>query len=254
MTFAPDDIEIKEFVPTMRGYDRTEVRAFLRAVAEDVRRLEDRLTERALLALKAETVPEPADRLDPPTNSRLEDAIRDLTVAVQRLNTREIGPLAISQMSSESTVPRLASEPILAPKVTTSETHKSTWDGAERRSASRPWSGSSAGTPTTASKPDERMNSSNSRAEKRTKHVPQHARSRENQSLISTFLNQALDHRAKPISSTDAPVDDLVRKQLPEVTKFAPAAKLPTELPTKLRTNEPESDVPTNVVPLMRAV
>jgi DivIVA domain-containing protein len=302
MTFAPDDIEIKEFVPTMRGYDRTEVRAFLRAVAEDVRRLEDRLTERAMIALKAETVPVPVVPVDPPTSSRLEDAIRDLTVAVQRLSTREIAPLGMPEMSNErtetstrieaprhrteSTTARLAGlptpetvseiadhfvfaetvtadsrrepKPTLTTKVTSPEIRKSTWDGVERRSARRPWSGSSAGSPSTASDSDGQTNSGNSRAEKKPKHVPQHARSSQNQSLISTFLNQALDHRAKAISSTDAPLDDLVRKHLPEVTEFAPAAKLsaklPTERPAKLPTNEPEADVPTNVVPLMRAV
>jgi DivIVA domain-containing protein len=43
MPFSPDEIEIKEFVPTLRGYGREEVRAYLRSVSEDVRRLEDQL-------------------------------------------------------------------------------------------------------------------------------------------------------------------------------------------------------------------
>jgi DivIVA domain-containing protein len=43
MHFSPDEIEIKEFVPTLRGYSREEVRAYLRSLAEDVRRLEEAL-------------------------------------------------------------------------------------------------------------------------------------------------------------------------------------------------------------------
>jgi DivIVA domain-containing protein len=43
MPFSPDEIEIKEFVPTLRGYGREEVRAYLRSVSEDVRRLEEQL-------------------------------------------------------------------------------------------------------------------------------------------------------------------------------------------------------------------
>jgi DivIVA domain-containing protein len=45
MPFTPDEIEIKEFVPTLRGYGREEVRAYLRSVSEDVRRLEIQLEE-----------------------------------------------------------------------------------------------------------------------------------------------------------------------------------------------------------------
>ena len=43
MPFSPDEIEIKEFVPTLRGYGREEVRAYLRSVSEDIRRLEQQL-------------------------------------------------------------------------------------------------------------------------------------------------------------------------------------------------------------------
>ena len=37
MAFSPEEIENKEFLTTLRGYDRDEVRAFLKAVASDVR-------------------------------------------------------------------------------------------------------------------------------------------------------------------------------------------------------------------------
>jgi hypothetical protein len=40
---SPDNIEIKEVGPTLRGYGREEVLAFLRSVAENVRRLEEQL-------------------------------------------------------------------------------------------------------------------------------------------------------------------------------------------------------------------
>jgi DivIVA domain-containing protein len=39
MRFTPEEIEVKEFVTRFRGYDREEVQAFLRLLADDVRRL-----------------------------------------------------------------------------------------------------------------------------------------------------------------------------------------------------------------------
>jgi DivIVA domain-containing protein len=37
MAFTPEEVENKEFLTTMRGYDKEEVDAFLRAVASDYR-------------------------------------------------------------------------------------------------------------------------------------------------------------------------------------------------------------------------
>ena len=37
MAFTPEEVENKEFLTTMRGYDKEEVDAFLRAVAADYR-------------------------------------------------------------------------------------------------------------------------------------------------------------------------------------------------------------------------
>ena len=37
MPFSPEEIESKEFLITLRGYDKDEVQAFLRAVAADYR-------------------------------------------------------------------------------------------------------------------------------------------------------------------------------------------------------------------------
>jgi DivIVA domain-containing protein len=45
VAFAPDEIEHKEFVPGIRGYRRSEVRAFLRAVAAEVAKLEQENAE-----------------------------------------------------------------------------------------------------------------------------------------------------------------------------------------------------------------
>jgi DivIVA domain-containing protein len=39
--FSPEEIESKEFLITLRGYDKDEVQAFLRAVAADYRSLAD---------------------------------------------------------------------------------------------------------------------------------------------------------------------------------------------------------------------
>lgn len=43
--FNPEEIEARSFVMVRRGYDADEVGAFLRAVAEDVRRLQDEVAE-----------------------------------------------------------------------------------------------------------------------------------------------------------------------------------------------------------------
>ena len=43
--FNPEEIEARSFVMVRRGYDAEEVGAFLRAVAEDVRRLQDEVAE-----------------------------------------------------------------------------------------------------------------------------------------------------------------------------------------------------------------
>ncbi|MDQ3878122.1 MAG: DivIVA domain-containing protein [Actinomycetota bacterium] len=45
MPFTPEEIENKEFLITLRGYDKDEVQAFLRAVAEDFRGLSSTVRE-----------------------------------------------------------------------------------------------------------------------------------------------------------------------------------------------------------------
>ncbi|HZT64171.1 MAG TPA: DivIVA domain-containing protein [Acidimicrobiales bacterium] len=45
MTITPEEIEHKQFMPAVRGYDREEVDAFLRAVAADLRRLTGELEQ-----------------------------------------------------------------------------------------------------------------------------------------------------------------------------------------------------------------
>jgi DivIVA domain-containing protein len=316
MTFAPDDIEIKEFVPTMRGYDRNEVRAFLRAVAEDVRRLEDRLTERAMMAMQSEVATAPIATAEASTSSRLEDAIRDLTVAVQSLTIREAAPVSVapsapavasvaSSVTPSTTMPnetRTAAATVTPPEPgeprrtetasvvelpkreietssqppITTEVRKSTWDGIERRSAKRPWSGSNKSETKTEPAHDIERGST---AEK-SKHVPRHFRSSENQSLISRFLHQALDHRAK--TNTASATDEIVNKHLlvsgePQLhfasnpSGGAPSDRQTGSAPpfgsTHRLASETEhgdnghddsesggSEIPTNVVPLMRAV
>ncbi len=173
MTFAPDDIEIKEFVPTMRGYDRTEVRSFLRAVAEDVRRLEEKLEHQKQRSLEHASLPTMVAQ--PPTASSvvvdgpaLQDSIRELTQAVKLLalqaslprlgdtappstperakpNVRGSVLLAgIDPTRSTSTVPQRVAPDGFAPSTEVSSAHAASnglWTGPERRSSQRPWSG-----------------------------------------------------------------------------------------------------------------
>lgn len=165
MAFAPDDIEIKEFVPTMRGYDRAEVRSFLRAVAEDVRRLEEKLEDQSRRTLEhpapfahsvaAESAP-----------SALHDAILELTNAVRLLahqaNAPKINHAVVATPHGSSPSRTLA--PHVTPasprslatdgtRVTTVASAASpTWPAVERRSARRPWAGRTAqNSPATAS-------------------------------------------------------------------------------------------------------
>jgi DivIVA domain-containing protein len=49
--FAADEIAEKEFLPSFRGYNRGEVRAFLRSVAADHRRLTQRRADSELTSL-----------------------------------------------------------------------------------------------------------------------------------------------------------------------------------------------------------
>lgn len=75
------EIAEKEFVPSLRGYNREEVRAFLRAVARDYQRLLDRVT-----ALR------PDDALAPPAH---EDGCHTTApphdvVSTQRLAAQEL--------------------------------------------------------------------------------------------------------------------------------------------------------------------
>ncbi|MDQ1396934.1 MAG: hypothetical protein QOG64_2193, partial [Acidimicrobiaceae bacterium] len=47
MPFTPEEIESKEFLVVLRGYDKEEVGSFLRAVAADVRNLQQEATSGA---------------------------------------------------------------------------------------------------------------------------------------------------------------------------------------------------------------
>ena len=43
--FSPEEIESKEFLVVLRGYDKDEVGSFLRSVADDVRSLNDQIAQ-----------------------------------------------------------------------------------------------------------------------------------------------------------------------------------------------------------------
>lgn len=248
MTFAPDDIEIKEFVPTMRGYDRTEVRSFLRAVAEDVRRLEERLEDQSRRALENATsavaAPVAQSRVES-APSALQDAIRELTEAVQLLAhqanaSKTAEPTAVQSTGRTNTGPRgsvllaglgpqrsssFAAERT-APAASTPSV-PATWPNVERRSSQRPWSGRPRrqSTATTSSAPSRSSSTTNLAAEAVA--VPRG----ENRELIAAFLSQAL-HPNQVSVDTDAVDTDQ----------------------SSLRYDEVAEAPKTNVVPLMRAV
>lgn len=168
MAFSPDDIEIKEFVPTLRGYGREEVRAFLRSVAEDVRRLEEQLTDARTNAPSRETG-STATPAGPATGvpilqrgvadlvavNGLQSAITDLTVAIQVLATRTtrgaeastVTPAVRIAQFEEAT--RVAGERAASVRQAVRLAHQGglgnvgdtpvEWSGLERRHTGRPW-------------------------------------------------------------------------------------------------------------------
>src|SRR5256885_8540419 len=58
--FSPEEIESKEFLVVLRGYDKDEVGSFLRAVADDVRALTEQAAQAGGDSAPAATEPTPA--------------------------------------------------------------------------------------------------------------------------------------------------------------------------------------------------
>ncbi len=132
MPFSPDEIEIKEFVPTLRGYGREEVRAYLRSVSEDVRRLEEQLESakslaqsskpsqvanpapQAAAAILTTLTANPSDASSTVVLSKadlglvvdLKDALSELTQAIARLSSTQ-GLFATSAGAVSAATPSL---------------------------------------------------------------------------------------------------------------------------------------------------
>ena len=93
--FTPEEIEARAFVTVRRGYDVDEVGAFLRAVAEDVRRLQDDLAAAGRKAdplddamadavAIVQSARESAARIEAQSEQRAADRLRDLEDDVAR--------------------------------------------------------------------------------------------------------------------------------------------------------------------------
>ena len=63
MPFAPHEIEHKKFVVALRGYEKDEVEAFLRAVAADYRALSDNGAAREAVSERRATLAAERERL-----------------------------------------------------------------------------------------------------------------------------------------------------------------------------------------------
>lgn len=219
MAFSPDDIEIKEFVPTLRGYGREEVRAFLRSVAEDVRRLEGQLVEVRTTSSVSTPTPDanPATAVSSTPNgvpilhrtgiadlvavNGLQSAITDLTVAIQALasrTTRSAEPSAVTpavRHAAREEATRIASEQATRARQALraaqpgtkrsdgSDNGEPSWVGEERRRTGRPWAASAP--------------------------AIQHqetARDRENAALLRTMIPLVLG-TGREVQTADAPQD-----------------------------------------------
>ena len=93
--FTPEEIEARAFVMVRRGYDADEVGAFLRAVAEDVRRMQEELAtagrkadplDSAMTDAVAivQSARESAARIEAQAEQRAADRLRDLEDEVAR--------------------------------------------------------------------------------------------------------------------------------------------------------------------------
>jgi DivIVA domain-containing protein len=93
--FTPEEIEARAFVMVRRGYDADEVGAFLRAVAEDVRRLQEDLAAAGRKAdpldgamadavAVVQSARESAARIESGAEQRAADRLRDLEDEVAR--------------------------------------------------------------------------------------------------------------------------------------------------------------------------
>lgn len=95
MPISPDEISAKRFVVTLRGYDRSEVESFLRAVARDQSRLIRRVQE--LESLLSSIGPEAVGHHSAPGDSDhvlasvLEDAATQVSGFRARLRRRRSG-------------------------------------------------------------------------------------------------------------------------------------------------------------------
>ena len=74
MTFQPSEIAEKDFLVTVRGYDRNEVRAFLRAIATQYHSMLELLQERA--SVQTGYSPEPALALKKAAEDEMSDLRR----------------------------------------------------------------------------------------------------------------------------------------------------------------------------------
>ncbi len=91
MALTPQEIEKKEFVPAWRGYDRREVREFLRLVAAEHRALVERLSPGVIDLRSAGTS---RGRGSPAADvTDLPGLLRQLARVVERLNTEHGGEL-----------------------------------------------------------------------------------------------------------------------------------------------------------------
>lgn len=82
MPFSPEEISSKHFVVTLRGYDRAEVDAYLRAVASDQTRLLRRISELESPSGRSEG---PVEAGDGDLARLLDDALRAMTELRRRL-------------------------------------------------------------------------------------------------------------------------------------------------------------------------
>lgn len=83
---TPDEVRVKEFLPSMRGYDAEEVRAFLLAIADTMQELQDVVDRGAAVAAAA---PAPVPVADPHLTSKVTRLSEELEVAIWTMRRLE---------------------------------------------------------------------------------------------------------------------------------------------------------------------
>ncbi len=95
---TPDEIRVKEFLPSLRGYDADEVRAFLFSIAETVQQLQQ---QGAAVAAAPAAPPAVTSIADPELSSKVTRLSEELELAIWTMRRLESAVLRLEERLDE---------------------------------------------------------------------------------------------------------------------------------------------------------